>query len=158
MDLHTLISEGFLSNLWSEIIIAIIMAILTWVVAQLTAFVGSKHTGKWVDEIYDSSGINIIKRDEYTLRHNKFSNKIRGSITRIEPNDQRHRQWICTGVIDGDYLILTFWSYKKLLKSNGCIYARHTGDNIFDGYYLEDHNGVIDQTKIRLIKCCRDSL
>lgn len=152
MNLHTVIQGDFFNNLSSEIVITIIMAILTWVIAQLTAFVGSKYTGKWADEIYDPGEKNIIKRDEYNLRHNKFTNRIKGSIKRVEPNDQRHREWVCTGIIDGDYLILTFWSCKALLRSNGCIYAKHTGDNTFDGYYLEEHNGVIDQTKIRLIK------
>lgn len=152
MDLQTTFLDSFWGNLWTEIIIAVIMSILAWFIAQLTAFVGSKYTGKWSDEIYDTTGTNVIKRDEYTLRHNKFTNKITGTIKRIEPNNQRHREWTCTGVVDGGFLILTFWAQKAVLKSNGCIYAKHVGDNCFEGYYLEEHNGVIDQTKIKLIK------
>lgn len=150
--LSSLIPQGFLDNLWTEILLAIILNLIGWAIAQLSAFVGSKYTGTWQDEIFDPTGQNIIKRDEYKLRHNRFTNQIKGKINRYEPSEQRHRNWICTGVIDGDFLILTFWSNKRILKSNGCIYAKHNDDNCFEGFYLEEHNGVIDRTKIRLIK------
>ena len=150
--LVNMIPEGFLDNLWTEILLALILNVIGWTIAQISAFVGSKYTGEWEDEIFDPTGSVVIKRDEYKLRHNRFTNKIKGKIRRYEPGGQRHRSWICTGVIDGEYLILTFWSNKHILKSNGCLYAKHKDDNCFEGFYLEDHNGVIDTTKIRLIK------
>lgn len=152
MLLSSIIPVGFLDNLWTEVLIAVILAIAGRVIGELSAFVGSKYTGTWEDEIFDPEGQVIIKRDEYKLRHNRFTNTIKGKINRYEPSNQRYRSWVCTGVIDGDCLILTFWSNKRILKSNGCIYAKHCGDSSFEGFYLEDHNGVIDRTKIRLIK------
>lgn len=38
-------------------------------------------------------------------------------------------------------------------KSRGCAFLRHKKDDVYEGYYLEDHDdGIIDKTPIRLIK------
>ena len=58
---------------------------------------------------------------------------------------------IMNGVIDDGYFIASFW-HDGPQKSNGCVYTKLTGDNRYDGYYLEEHDGIIDRTPITLVK------
>lgn len=96
----------------------------------------------------------MIKRDIYKIKHNRKTNELRGHIKRYFPEDQSYREWEMVGKVDGDgYILICFWSKVKTYKSRGCIFTRHKGDNIFEGYYLEDHkDGKIDRTPIRLKK------
>ena len=110
----------------------------------------SKYSGKWIDEIYDENG-NIVKKDEYTLKHHKRNNTITGTIKRVYPVEQTHRVWKCSGVLSGEHLILSFWS-EDVIKSDGCIYAILKEDFTYDGYYLKAEDPDINLIKIKLIK------
>ena len=55
------------------------------------------------------------------------------------------------GAIDDGFFIASFWRNGPQ-KSNGCIYAKLIADELYEGYYLEEHNGVIDKTPILLKK------
>lgn len=112
----------------------------------------SEYSGTWMDEIYsDDTRRRVIKKDRYEIKHNKKDHTIEGNIEREYPEKQRHRKWKFNGVIDGRYIILSFWS-MDMQKSNGCIYAKLNDDYEYEGYYLEEHGTAIDMTPIKLYK------
>lgn len=122
---------------------------------NLSTIYKSKYTGTWSDEIYNrekyKSGEKVIeKRDIFELKHNKDSDEIMGTIKRVYPPEQ-NRNWQFTGIIDGETIILTFWT-RDLVKSKGCVYVTHVDDNIYEGYYLEKYEEEIVKTPIRLKK------
>ena len=126
------------------------MAVIRIIYTNIIYYTQSKYSGKWRDEIYDEKG-NIIKRDIFYLKHHKRNNRINGKISRIAPVEQIHRKWKCTGVLNGEHLILTFWS-ESAIKSDGCIYAVLKDDYIYEGLYLKFDNNNIEKIKIRMIK------
>lgn len=112
----------------------------------------SEFSGTWVDEIYkDDTRKDIIKKDRYEIKHNRKNHTIEGTIEREYPEEQQHRKWNFNGVIDGRYIIFSFWSLD-MQKSNGCVYAKLNNDYEYEGYYLEEHGNTIDMTPIKLHK------
>ena len=112
----------------------------------------SAFSGVWEGEINKNG--QIEKRDSYKIKHNKRTNELYGTISRIYPENQTYRKWKMVGKLDGDgYILYSFWSVVSTHRSRGVVYLRHKEDNVFEGYYLEDHiEGKIDKTSIRLIK------
>ena len=114
--------------------------------------ISSEYSGEWADEIYSNKNKNVIvKKDNFEFQHDLNNNIIIGKGKRIVPFEQSHRRWLIFGTIRGDSLILIFLSPSPQ-KSNGCIYVKHKCDYTYEGYYLEDHNGNIDKTPIKIYK------
>lgn len=111
---------------------------------------GSKYSGTWKDEIYDEKG-QVVKRDIFTIKHNKRTNHVTGHVKRIYPNEQTHRGWKCSGVIANNHFILSFWS-DDLIMSDGCVYTVLVDDYTYEGYYLRGTKDEINKIKIRLTK------
>ena len=104
----------------------------------------------WKDEIYDENG-NVVKKDIFTIKHNKRTNQITGHVKRVFPNEQTHRKWKCSGVITDNHFILSFWS-NDLIMSDGCVYTVLVDDYTYEGYYLRGTKDQIYKIKIRLTK------
>lgn len=137
-------------------VIGSIIGMVVWAIGSklylyIRYYKDSEYSGLWVDIIPYISEDMPEKHDEIVIRHNKRTNVISGTIKRTSPHSQRARTWLLNGVIDDGYLIASFW-HNGPQKSNGCVYTRLTGDNKYEGYYLEEHNGVIDKTPITLMK------
>ena len=132
------------------IISSVIILICKWLYTNYIYYTQSKYSGKWEDEIYNEEG-EIIKRDEYILKHHKKNNTITGTIKRITPLTQKHRTWNCSGALSGEHLILSFWS-NDVIKSDGCIYAKLIDDFTYEGYYLKIQNSDIVKVRIRMKK------
>lgn len=117
------------------------------------SFRKSPFAGDWEGEITNNKGA-VEKRDFYKIKHNRRTSELSGTINRIFPNSQTHRKWKMIGKVDGDgYVLFSFWSIVGTHKSRGCAFLKHKEDNVFEGYYLEDHKeGKIDKTPIRLVK------
>ncbi len=142
---------NFISGVLSGILATFICLICKKIWDYIKKYRNSEYSGDWTDEIYDSEG-NVLKRDNYNIKHNKKNNTIYGTIRRYYPEEQNHREWNFNGVIDGHYyIIFSFWS-KDMQKSNGCVYAKLNDNYIYEGFYLEEHNSIIDMTPIKLHK------
>lgn len=140
--------QGVITSLIGGLIGYFFRQLLDW----FFLFRKSPYSGTWEDEIMNSNE-EIEKRDTYQIKHNRRTNEIKGTISRYQPVDQNHRKWKMVGKIDGNYIIFSFWSEISTHKSHGCVYLKHAEDNVFEGYYLEDHkDGKIDKTHIRLKK------
>jgi hypothetical protein len=143
--------NNFLLGVITGVVSSILVAIGKSIYINSLFYMQSKYSGKWKDEIYDSEG-NIVKQDEYNLKHHKRNNTITGTIIRVAPVEQIHRHWKCSGVLSGEHLILSFWS-EDVIKSDGCIYTVLKDDFIYEGFYLkEEDNNKLSSIKIRLIK------
>lgn len=143
-------------ELLTGIVSGILATVVCFVVGIFFKYIkeyrNSEYSGEWVDEIYNINNLQeVIKRDRFQIKHNKKDNTIKGSIKRYYPEDQKHREWDFNGVIDGRFLILSFWG-KNMQNSNGCVYVKLNNDYEYDGYYLEEHGSVIDTTPIKLRK------
>lgn len=144
-----------------EIVTSIVCSVVATLICSFGAkmylnyrkYKSSEYSGIWYDEIYDIKNPNVVvKRDEFNIRHNKKDHTITGTISRYFPEEQKHRKWSMNGVIYDRYVIISFWRIGPQ-KSNGCIYAKLSDDNIYDGFYLEEHEqGQIDKTPIRLFR------
>lgn len=142
-----------LNNLIISVLGAVIFELIKYIIDVFSTTVKSPYSGEWVNEIYVEGDYGkVVKRDRLKLKYNKRKHTVTGKIQRYEPTAQNYRKWKCSGVIDGDKLILSFWANEGTVKSNGCIYTRHEKDNRYLGYYLEEHNGIIDKTPIALMK------
>lgn len=111
----------------------------------------SEYSGVWMDTIPPTVEGAQEKHDEIIVKHNKRTNTISGTLKRTAPHNESSRTWEMNGVIDDGYFIASFW-HDGPQKSNGCVYTKLTGDNRYDGYYLEEHDGIIDRTPITLVK------
>ncbi len=150
-------------NILLGVVASVVFAAMTYCLNKLRVWYfyyrNSKYSGTWVDEIYDTEAFKerneriVVKRDEYTLVHNKRTNRVVGTVRRVFPMDQSYREWKLTGVIQNQTLIFTFWA-DDAIKSHGCVYACLTDDYTFEGFYLGEHKtaGVIDETPIKLRK------
>lgn len=87
----------------------------------------------------------------YTLKHHKRDNTVTGEIKRFVPIEQAHRVWKCSGVINKQHLIVTFWS-EEAIKSSGCIYTELIEDYTYGGVYLKSEDDQIKMIKIQLKK------
>ncbi len=143
----------------SVILISIICSVIGTVICTVSAklyydyqkYRKSEYSGVWYDEILDDNG-NVVKKDEYDIKHDQRTHTIKGTIKRYYPEGQNHRQWSMNGVIDDRFIIISFWRNGPQ-KSNGCIYAKLTEDFVYEGFYLEEHKeGTIDKTPIRLLR------
>ncbi len=134
-----------------SIIGAIIWALGTKVYSYFKFYRDSEYSGTWEDLIPAKPDGTPEKNDEFTIKHNTRDNTITGTIKRIAPKEQTTRNWTLNGVIDDGFFIASFW-HRGPQKSNGCLYAKLTADNTYEGYYLEEHKGIIDQTPITLRK------
>ena len=134
-----------------SVIGAILWAVLGKVCAYFRFYKDSEYSGEWEDIIPQKEDGSPEKRDVYVLKHNKRTNTFSGSIKRVLPISQGARTWEINGVINHGYFIASFW-HDGPQKSSGCIYAKLTADNQYEGYYLEEHNGIIDRTPITLKK------
>lgn len=134
-----------------SIIGAIICTLGTKVYSYFRFYKDSPYSGEWEDLIPAKPDGSPEKRDIFTIKHNRRDNRITGTIRRISPLEQNTRKWVLNGVIDDGYFIASFWRHGPQ-KSNGCLYAKLTADNTYEGYYLEEHNGTIDQTPLTLKK------
>lgn len=150
--ISTYLGEGFWTGVLSGAFLALVMFLFKKGYEKLKNYKNSPYSGKWEDDIFeDDTKQKIVKKDEYIIQHNKRDNTLTGSIRRILPVEQKHREWKMQGVINGNYLIIVFWA-SPMQKSNGCIYAKLSGDYEYSGYYLEEYEGIIDKTPIRLRK------
>lgn len=147
---------------YSNFILGTITGIVSAIIVALARFVfiriyyhKSKYSGKWVDEIYDNNG-NLIKSDICILKHHKRNNTLSGKIKRTYPTEQTHRHWKCSGVLNGEHIILTFWS-SDIIKSDGCVYATFSDDFVYEGYYLKSDNNTVEKVRIKLYKDLRKS-
>ena len=112
----------------------------------------SEYSGVWIDTIPPVTPGGEEKHDEIVVKHNKKDNTISGTIKRTAPHgEETERTWEMNGAINNGYFIASFW-HDGPQKSNGCVYAKLTSDNRYEGYYLEEHNGTIDKTPITLTK------
>lgn len=143
--------HDLLIGISGSIIGAIICAAGGRLYFYLKLYKDSEYSGVWEDVIPAKPDGSPEKHDEFIIKHNKRTNTISGDIKRTFPSSQTTRNWKMNGVIDDGYFIASFW-HDGPQKSNGCIYAKLMEDNRYDGYYLEEHNGVIDQTAITLKK------
>lgn len=134
-----------------SIIGAIIWAVGVKMYSYFKFYKDSEYSGIWEDTIPSKPDGSPEKHDEFIIKYNKRTNTISGTIKRTFPQNQTNRTWVMNGVIDDGYFIASFW-HDGPHKSNGCIYAKLTDDNRYDGYYLEEHNGIIDQTPIMMKK------
>lgn len=125
----------------------------------------SGYTGKWDQFIYakgdDMYQGEIIKRDQYELKHTKMRytgklvTNIHGTIRRVFPLDQTHRRWDCVGYLDDEILTILYQSMEPQ-KSRGCIYLRLYKDFEFRGFYLEEHeDSTIDKTPVIIKKAVK---
>lgn len=143
--------HDLLIGVTGSIIGAFIWALGTKVYSYVKLYKDSEYSGIWEDSIPPKSDGTPAKLDEFTIKHNVRDNTITGTIKRIAPADQIARKWTLNGVIDDGFFIASFWR-RGPQKSNGCLYAKLIADNTYEGYYLEEHNGKIDQTPITLRK------
>ncbi len=75
-----------------------------------------------------------------------------GTISRVTPEEQNHRQWDVIGYLEGNVLTMLYQA-KEAQKSRGCIYVKLFADFEFRGYYLEEHSdGTIDKTPLIIKK------
>lgn len=143
-----------MSEFWGGIITGIVSSAIIFaaktVYSNVIYYTQSKYSGKWRDEIYDAQN-KIVKRDEYVLKHHKRNNTVTGTIKRIYPPEQIHRTWKCSGVLNGEHMIVSFWS-EDAIKSDGCIYAVLKEDFTYEGRYLKTENSLIEEVRIKLIK------
>ena len=146
-----MILHDLLIGVGGSIIGAIIWAVVGKLYSYLRFYKDSEYSGLWEDIIPAKSDGTPEKHDEFKIKHNKRTNTISGEVKRTFPQHQTARNWKMNGVIHDGYFIASFW-HEGPQKSNGCIYAKLTEDNRYDGYYLEEHNGIIDQTAIILKK------
>lgn len=153
--MKAILDNQLICGILVTLISSAIIAVVTYLVRYYVLYHGSVYAGHWEDEIFeDDTMTKVVKRDECILKHNKHTNVITGTVRRMEPYDQRHREWYCQGVIDNEYLILTVWAKDNLIKSNSSMYAKLVRDYVFEGYYLEDRDGKIEKFPIRM-KCDR---
>lgn len=133
---------------------ALVVSFIGWVAKTTYQYFryykGSKYSGTWKDEIYDENG-TVVKKDVFTIKHNKQTNQVTGHIKRVFPNEQTHRKWKCSGVITDNHFILSFWS-NDLIMSDGCVYTVLVDDYTYEGYYLRGTKDQIYKIKIRLTK------
>lgn len=112
----------------------------------------SPYTGIWIDEIYDHSDKEkIIKIDCFEINHDPQNNIIRGQGHRIFPVEQAYRNWNIFGIVHDSFLSFNYWANIPQ-KSSGCVHLKLKNDYIYEGYYLGEHNGKIDQTAIKFYK------
>ena len=152
MDIFNFLDITFWSGVLASIIAAGICAAITKGFTSFLFYRNAPYSGKWLDEIRDEFG-ELVKQDEYFLKHNAKTGEISGTIHRILPEAQNYRRCHCTGVVDGDSMILIFWPIRKnnnISKVNGCIYLKLECDNQFSGYYTTQRNGEICFNKIVL--------
>lgn len=112
----------------------------------------SDYSGKWNAEIHTvENDQQILKKDEWLIKHNKRKNTVSGTIRRIIPEEQNYRKWHFQGIIQSNNLLLVYWSSEGVI-SRGCVNCRLISDFVFDGFYLEMHNEAIEKTPIKLVK------
>lgn len=147
--MHSWLTQGIIINLICGLVGFFLPKIWDW----FFYFRKSPYSGVWEGEIMNNKG-QVEKRDTYKVKHNRRTNELSGYIRRMKPIDQNYRKWKMMGKIDGDgYILFVFSSMVSTHRSRGCAYLRHKEDNVFEGYYLEDHrDGKIDKTQIRLVK------
>ena len=155
-----------ISWIWDNrdgIIASIVAAIICWVIKKALEIIQIKqsiYSGNWEQLIYDNNDYTgePIKRDIYKLKHKKlrYSGKmtvnIVGTISRVSPEEQKHRKWDVIGYLEGNILTMLYQA-KEAQKSRGCIYVKLYADFEFRGYYLEEHSdGTIDKTPLIIKK------
>ena len=155
-----------LSWIWDNrdgIIASIVAAIICWLIKKALELIKinkSIYSGIWEQFIYDKDNYSgkPIKNDIYKLKHKRlrYSGKmtvnIVGTISRVTPEEQNHRQWDVIGYLEGNVLTMLYQA-KEAQKSRGCIYVKLFADFEFRGYYLEEHSdGTIDKTPLIIKK------
>lgn len=131
MDLTTL------SNVFWGIIGSLIGAVLVVLVQERISFLRARHgflTGQWLQLIYDDQG-KVIKRDRLDLRHE--GNIIKGHYCRLEPSDQKFKEWQFSGRLEGHLLYGLYWSsdLKKNPGSYGTSQLHMINQAKFTGFY-----------------------
>jgi hypothetical protein len=138
--------------LWFGIICSVIAGLALMPLPYLTArFLErrGKFAGHWIDEIFDPNN-EIVKRDEIEM--NQRGQEISGTIRRIFPEDQNYRRYKFRGLIRGESILVVFWSIDENIRSFGSWNVHHTGDFIYEGYYLSYIGSDIEKIPIKLTK------
>ena len=135
---------GLLCNVLGGLIVAPI----PYLTSQIRESRG-EFTGNWMDEILDDDG-HVIKRDEIVMKQR--GREIRGTIHRVFPPDQEYRRYRFRGFVRGESIIAIFWSTQESVRSFGSWHVQHTGDFIYDGFYLSLSGRVIEKIPIRVSK------
>lgn len=77
------------------------------------SFRKSPYKGVWEDEIMNDEGV-VVKHDSYKIKHNRRTNEITGTISRMYPTDQTRRRWKMIGTVDGgSYILFSFLEYGR---------------------------------------------
>lgn len=149
-----------MKNVIYDILIGLISSFVFLLIGKMIAyflkFVGSAYSGKWRAEIRTiENDSEIIKVDEWIIKHNKRKNTLSGTIRRILPDEQSYRKWFFRGVIQSNSLLLVYWASDGV-PSYGCVNCVLVNDFTFAGFYLEAHNGAIEKIPIRIEKQKRE--
>lgn len=145
----------FIIAIGPGVISSAIFAFICYILRYFFTYKKSEFSGKWKCEIFDEND-NLVKADEYNIKHNKKTNVMSGKGTRCFPLDQNHRKWSCHGMINGEHIIVVFWSNNPMIKSDGSVYAVHKGDYVYEGWYLtvinSDNSEIVKKSKLILTK------
>lgn len=112
----------------------------------------SHYSGEWQSSILDNNGI-VIKKDNLLLVE-KYG-KITGTMKRIIPVEQNHREWLVSGFAQKGHILLAIIAKDENQASDGSVYVMQKydeRDNTYDGFYLKAVGNEVEKFHICLEK------
>ena len=96
-----------------------------------------KYTGIWTQKINTNDGTSKV--DIVNLKHNKLSDRLKGTIVRRNPSNQNKKKWDVEGIVVGNMLYLIYKSCNIEINpsSFGTIHLHNINDNELSGYYYK---------------------
>lgn len=136
--------QAVLDNLPTELIAGFIGSGLTFLASWLwKAWKESRgaFSGRWDQLIYTETIVpgmfeSPVKHDLLSVKHS--NDTIRVDIKRMEPEDQKQREWYFIGRFTNGQIYGYFWSKTIADPSYGTILLRQRERNCFRGFYLTD--------------------